>query len=85
LIKELGTKAVAKGEINTTSTVSMAMPKDGWIIQSIHLDVIARLPITTQGSFIDATIRAKANCLICQLLRVNISMNARLEPQLAKA
>jgi osmotically inducible protein OsmC len=85
LIKELGAKAVAKGEINTTSTVSMEMVKDGWTIHSTHLDVVARLPTISQGSFIDATIRAKSNCLICQLLRVTISMNAKLEPQEAKA
>jgi osmotically inducible protein OsmC len=85
LIKELGPKAAARGEINTTSTVSMEMPKDSWTVNSVHLDVVASLPTLTQGRFIDATIRAKANCVICQLLRVKISMNAKLEPQLAKA
>ena len=46
---------------------------------NIHLNVVAKLPNVTQGRFIDATVRAKTNCLVSKLIRANISMNAKLE------
>jgi osmotically inducible protein OsmC len=50
----------------------------GWTITNIHLNVIAMLPEVTQSEFIDATVRAKTNCVISQLLRATISMNAKM-------
>ena len=41
---------------------------------NIHLNVLAGLPKVTQGRFIDATVRAKTNCVVSRLLRANISM-----------
>jgi len=46
---------------------------------NIHLNGVATLPEVTQGRFIDATVRAKTNCVLSRLLRANISLNARLE------
>ncbi len=46
---------------------------------NMHLDVLARLPKITQSGFIDATVRAKTNCLVSRLVRANMSMNAKLE------
>jgi osmotically inducible protein OsmC len=71
--------ASAAANIVTTSTVTLERLAVGWTIMNIHLDVIASLPKVTQSSFIDATVRAKTNCLVSRLLRANISMNAKLE------
>jgi osmotically inducible protein OsmC len=79
LSKELGLKTVAKGEIVTTATVTLEHLTAGWTIMNIHLSVAARLPKVTQSRFIDATVRAKTNCLVSRLLRANVSMNAKLE------
>jgi hypothetical protein len=51
----------------------------GWTIMNIHLNVVARLPRLSQGEFIDATVRAKRNCLVSRALRPTVSMNARLD------
>jgi len=45
----------------------------------IHLDVIATVPKVAQCDFIDATLRAKANCPISRSLNANISMRANLK------
>ncbi len=79
LSEELKLKVLAAGEIVTVVTVTLERFATEWAIMNIHLSVVARLPRVTQGEFIDATVRAKTNCLVSRLLRANISMNAKLE------
>jgi lipoyl-dependent peroxiredoxin len=79
LSNELGLKAFAPGEIVTSATVTLEYFTAGWTIINIHLSVVARLPKLTQGKFVDATVRAKTNCLVSRSLRTNISMYAKLE------
>lgn len=76
---ELGLSASAAGEIVTATTVTLEHLATGWTIMNIHLNVLARLPNVTQGRFIDATVRAKTNCVVSRLLRANISMHAKLQ------
>ena len=79
LSNELGLRASAAGMIVTSATVTLEHLAAGWTIMNIHLNVLARLPKVTQARFIDATVRAKTNCVVSRLLRANISMNAKLE------
>jgi osmotically inducible protein OsmC len=79
LSNELGLKASAAGEILTSATVTLEHLATGWTIMNIHLNVLARLPRVTPGRFIDATVRAKTNCIVSKLLRANVSMNAKLQ------
>lgn len=79
LSDELGLRASAVGEIVTAATVTLEHLAAGWTVMNIHLNVLARLPKVTQGSFIDATVRAKTNCVVSRLMRASISMNAKLE------
>jgi osmotically inducible protein OsmC len=78
LSKELKLAPSALGSITTTAIVTTEHLATGWTITNIHLNVIAILPKVTQSEFIDATVRAKTSCLISQLLRATISMNAKL-------
>jgi osmotically inducible protein OsmC len=75
---ELKLAPSAVGEIVTTATVNSENGASGWTITDINLNVDAKLPKVTQGKFIDAAVRAKMNCMVCRLLRANISMNAKL-------
>jgi osmotically inducible protein OsmC len=79
LSNELGTSADVVGEIATTATVNSENLLAGWTVTDINLNVDAKLPHVTQGQFIDAAVQAKTNCMVCRLLRVNISMNAKLD------
>lgn len=79
LAQELGRAALSVGDIITSVAVTLERLAAGWTIVKIHLDVVARLPKVTQGRFIEATIRAKTNCLVSRMLRATISMNAKLE------
>jgi osmotically inducible protein OsmC len=76
---ELGSSADTVGEITTTATVNSEELEAGWTITDIHLNVDAKLPKVTQGQFIDAAVHAKTACMVCRLLRTNISMNAKLD------
>jgi len=48
----------------------------------IHLDVTATVPKVAQCDFVDAALRAKANCPISRSLNANISMRAQLSRQI---
>jgi osmotically inducible protein OsmC len=74
-LKLLGTSG---GEITSTATVNSENLTGEWTISDINLNVDAKLPKVTQGKFIDAAVRAKMSCMVCRLLRANISMNAKL-------
>lgn len=79
LVQELGRKALLGGHIVASSAVTLEHVDSGWTIMNIHLNVVAKLPKVTQGRFIDATVRAKTNCLVSRVLRATISMDAKLE------
>jgi osmotically inducible protein OsmC len=79
LSRELGTKADVVGEIATTATVNTENLSAGWTVTDVALSVNARLPKVTQGQFIDAAVQAKTSCMVCRLLRANISMHAKLD------
>ena len=79
LAEELGKAARGRGEIDISAAVTLQHLASGWTIVNIHLNVVARLPSLFQGEFIDATVRAKRNCLVSRALRPTVSMNAKLE------
>jgi len=78
LANELGEAGYPPRQIDTTATVTMEDIAAGWTMTQIHLDVIATVPKVAQCDFVDAALRAKANCPISRSLNANISMRARL-------
>src|SRR6266478_285465 len=85
LANELGEAGYSPRQIDTTATVTMENIAAAWTMTQIHLDVIATVPKVAQCDFIDATLRAKANCPISRSLTANISMRAILKPAPAPA
>ena len=81
LANELGAAGYRPRQIDTTATVTMENIATGWTMTQIHLDVIAAVPRVAQCDFVDAALRAKANCPISRSLNANISMRAELSPQ----
>lgn len=78
LADELAEAGYRPRQIDTTATVTMEDIAAGWTMTQIHLDVIATVPKAAQCDFIDAALRAKANCPISRSLNANISMRAQL-------
>ena len=78
LANELGEAGYRPRQIDTTATVTMEDIAAGWTMTQIYLDVIATVPKVAQCDFVDAALRAKANCPISRSLNANISMRARL-------
>ena len=79
LANELAEAGYSPRQIDTTATVTMEDIAAGWTMTQIHLDVIATVPKVAQCDFIDAALRAKANCPISRSLNANISMRASLK------
>jgi lipoyl-dependent peroxiredoxin len=78
LAYELGQAGYSPRQIDTTATVTMENLATGWTMTQIHLDVVAAVPRVAEGDFVDAALRAKANCPISRALNANISMRAKL-------
>jgi osmotically inducible protein OsmC len=85
LANELGAAGYRPRQIDTTATVTMEDNAVGWTLTQIHLDVIATVPKVAQCDFVDAALRAKANCPISRSLNANISMRATLTQRDATA
>ena len=78
LANELGEAGFSPRQIHTTATVTMENVAAGWTMTQIDLDVIAAVPRVAQCDFVDAALRAKANCPVSRALNANISMRAKL-------
>ena len=78
LANELGEAGYRPCQIDTTATVTMEDIAAGWTMTQIYLDVIATVPKVAQCHFVDAALRAKANCPISRSVNANISMRAHL-------
>ena len=85
LANELGEAGYRPRQIDTTATVTMEDVAAGWTMTQIHLDVVATVPKVAQCDFVDAALRAKANCPISRSLNANISMRAELSQREAPA
>ena len=81
LANELGEAGYRPRQIDTTATVTMENIAAGWTMTQILLDVVATVPNVAQCDFVDAALRAKANCPISRSLNANISMRAQLSQQ----
>jgi osmotically inducible protein OsmC len=78
LAHELGEAGYRPRQIDTTAAVTMETNGAGWTLTQIHLDVVATVPEVAECDFVDAALRAKANCPVSRALNPNISMNAKL-------
>jgi osmotically inducible protein OsmC len=81
LADELEGAGYSPRQIDTTATVTMENLTAGWRMTQVHLDVVARVPNLAQCDFVDAALRAKANCPVSRALTANISMRAELTCQ----
>ena len=78
LAHELGQAGYPPRQIDTTAAVTTETDAVGRTLTQIHLDVVATVPNVAECDFVDAALRAKANCAVSRALNPNISMNARL-------
>jgi lipoyl-dependent peroxiredoxin len=78
LAHELDEAGYRPRQIDTTATVTMETNGTGWTLTQIHLDVVATVPEVAEYDFVDAALRAKANCPVSRALNPNISMRAKL-------
>jgi osmotically inducible protein OsmC len=78
LADELGRAGYKPREIDTMASVTLEHQADGWRLTQILLAVTATVPGAAECDFVDATLRAKANCPISLALNANTLMTAKL-------
>ncbi len=78
LANELAEAGYSPRQIDTTATVTMENIAAGWTLTQVHLEVVAAVPRVAECDFVDAALRAKANCPVSRALNANISMRAHL-------
>jgi osmotically inducible protein OsmC len=78
LADELGQAGYKPREIDTRATITLEHLANGWTLTQILLAVTATVPGAAECDFVDATLRAKANCPISRALSANTLMTAKL-------
>jgi len=78
LADELGHAGYKPQAIDTMATVTLEHLPTGWTLTQILLAVTATVPRAAECDFVDATLRAKANCPISRALNANTLMTAKL-------
>ena len=78
LVDELGQAGYKPREIDTMATVNLEHLPAGWTLTQILLAVTAKVPRVAECDFVDAALRAKANCPISRALSANTLMTAKL-------
>jgi lipoyl-dependent peroxiredoxin len=78
LADELGQAGYKPRAIDTMATVTLEHLATGWTLTQVLLAVTASVPRAVECDFVDATLRAKANCPIARALNANTLMNAKL-------
>jgi lipoyl-dependent peroxiredoxin len=79
LANELAEAGYPPRQIETTALVTMESIAARWTLTQIHLEIVAAVPKVAECDFVDAALRAKANCPISRALNANISMQAKLK------
>jgi len=78
LADELGQAGYKPRAVDTMATVTLEYLAAGWTLTQILLSVTATVPRAVECDFVDATLRAKANCPISRALNANTIMTAKL-------
>ena len=78
LADELGRAGYKPRQIDTIATVTLEHLASGWTLTQILLAVTATVPRAAECDFVDATLRAKANCPISRVINASTLMNAKL-------
>jgi osmotically inducible protein OsmC len=78
LADELAQAGYKPREIDTMATVTLEHLAAGWTLTQILLAVTATVPRAAECDFVDATLRAKANCPISRALNASTLMSAKL-------
>src|SRR5579883_1476011 len=74
LADELRQAGYKPREVDTMATVTLEHLAAGWTLTQILLSVAATVPRAAECDFVDATLRAKANCPISRAINANTLM-----------
>jgi osmotically inducible protein OsmC len=83
LSAQLGGAGMTPERIDTSATVTLEKQDAGFAITKVHLVVHARVPGADAAKFQKAAEDAKAGCPVSKLLNAKITMEAKLESELA--
>jgi lipoyl-dependent peroxiredoxin len=79
LSAQLGTLNLVPESLATTASVMLEKLDAGWTITKIHLDLVGKVPGTSQAAFESAAASAKANCPVSRVLNAEITLSTRFE------
>lgn len=83
LSAQLGEAGLTPQRIDTNAIVTMEKVDAGWAITKVHLIVRAKVPGADNAKFMKAAEAAKAGCPVSKVLNAKITMDSKLESELA--
>jgi osmotically inducible protein OsmC len=75
----LGEAKLTATEMSTTAKVTLEQVEGGFAITASHLTLRAKIPGTDQKTFEELANKAKAGCPVSKALKVDITLDAKLE------
>lgn len=79
LSAQLGEAGLTAERLDTTAIVTLDKVEDGFVITAVHLDLVGKVPGTSQETFEAIANKAKAGCPVSKLLNATITLQARLD------
>jgi lipoyl-dependent peroxiredoxin len=79
LSAQLDEAGMVAESLKTTATVTLEKTEEGFSITTVHLDLAAKIPGTSQPAFEAAANKAKSGCPVSKLLNAAITLAAKLE------
>ena len=76
---ELGKAGLTPEVIHTTATITMEKTDAGFTVTQSHLAMTAKIPGADKAQVLEIANAAKAGCPISRLLKVDITLDAKLE------
>jgi lipoyl-dependent peroxiredoxin len=83
LSAQLNNAGLTPERIDTNAVVTMEKLESGFAITKVHLVVRAKVPGADAAKFLTAAENAKAGCPVSKVLNASITMEAKLESELA--
>jgi osmotically inducible protein OsmC len=79
LSAQLEAAGVRATRLKTTATVTLDKDDAGFVINAVHLELVASIPGNNREVFDKATAAAKAGCPVSRVLNAKITLDAKLE------
>ena len=79
LAAQLSEAGLTADSLHTDATVTLDKVEGGFVITTVHLKLVARIPGITPEAFASLTEKVKGDCPVSKVLNAKITLEVKLE------